>query len=154
MSTDFLPRVSERSYSNPTNYYEWNARKHKRTHGRNPRKTIVGKCLPHANEWFWMELREHWWFNPAVITGPYREPLFRVDLDHALEQSLAVRGDKMGHVKHPALHLLQELTQIVMVKRKSALREQKRPEKTDRPWWQKLEKKTRGWKNCDTWGFI
>lgn len=71
-----------------------------------------------------MELREHWWFKSAVITGPYREPLFRVDLDHALEQRLAVRRDKMGHVKHPALHLLQELTQIVMVKRKSALREQ------------------------------
>lgn len=77
-----------------------------------------------ASEWFWMELREHWWFKSAMITGPYREPLFRVDLDHALEQRLAVRWDKMGHVKHPALHLLQELTQIVMVKRKSALREQ------------------------------
>lgn len=34
----------------------------------------------------------------------------------------------MGHVKHPALHLLQELTQIVMVKRKSTLQEQKKRE--------------------------
>lgn len=39
----------------------------------------------------------------------YREPLLRVDLDHALEQGLAVRGDEVGHVEHPALHLLQEL---------------------------------------------
>lgn len=73
-----------------------------------------------------LKLSKHWWHEPAVITGPYREPFFRVDLNHALEQRLAVRRDKMGHVKHPALHLLQELTQIVMVKRKSTLQEQKR----------------------------
>lgn len=41
----------------------------------------------------------------------------------------------MGHVKHPALHLLQELAQIVMVKGKSTL--------------QKGKKKSKG-KNCDT----
>lgn len=72
------------------------------------------------------KLSKHWWYEPAVISGPYREPFFRVDLNHALEQRLAVRRDKMGHVKHPALHLLQELTQIVVVKRKSTLQEQKK----------------------------
>lgn len=45
----------------------------------------------------------------GVSRAPYREPLFGVDLDHALEQRLAVRGDEVGHVEHPALHLLQEL---------------------------------------------
>ena len=49
-------------------------------------------------------------YRPGVSVASYREPLFRVDLDHALEQGLAVRGDEVWHVKHPALHLLQELT--------------------------------------------
>lgn len=39
----------------------------------------------------------------------YREPFLWVDLYHAFEQRLAVRGDEVGHVEHPTLHLFQEL---------------------------------------------
>lgn len=45
----------------------------------------------------------------------YREPLLWVDLDHALEQRLAVGRDEWGHMEHPTLHLLQQLPQVVMV---------------------------------------
>lgn len=39
----------------------------------------------------------------------YRETLFGVDLNHALQQGLAVRGDEVRHVEHAALHFFQEL---------------------------------------------
>lgn len=46
----------------------------------------------------------------GVNTVSYREPLFGVDLNHALKQGLTVWWDEVRHVEHPALHLLQELT--------------------------------------------
>lgn len=56
-------------------------------------------------------------------TVSYREPLFGVDLNHTLQQGLTVWRDEVGHVEDPALHLLQELTQIVVVKGEGALQE-------------------------------
>lgn len=62
----------------------------------------------------------------STVSVSYREPLLRVDLNHALEQRLAVWGDEVGHVEHPTLHLLQELAQIVVVKRQGTLQEKRR----------------------------
>lgn len=58
-----------------------------------------------------------------MSTVPYRQPLVGVNLDHALQQGLAVWGNEVGHVENPTLHLFQELAQVVMVKRQGTLRE-------------------------------
>lgn len=52
---------------------------------------------------------------------PHRESFFRVDLDHAPQQSLAVRWDEMGHVEHSTLHLFQQLPQVIVVEGQCAL---------------------------------
>ncbi len=56
-----------------------------------------------------------------IAVLPHRESFFRVDLDHAPQQSLAV-GDEMGHVEHSTLHLLQQLPQVIVVEGQRALR--------------------------------
>lgn len=56
-----------------------------------------------------------------LVRVTHREPLLCVDLYHAFEQCLTVGGNKMGHVEQPTLHLLQELTQVVVVKWQRAL---------------------------------
>ena len=69
---------------------------------------------------------------PSCGCGPYRESLVRADLNHAPEQRLAVGGDEVGHVEHPTLHLLQQLAQVVMVKRQRPLQEGKREGERER----------------------
>jgi len=51
----------------------------------------------------------------------YREAFLWVDLNHATEESLAVWGNEVRHVKYSTLHLLQQLSQVIMVKGQRSL---------------------------------
>ncbi len=51
----------------------------------------------------------------------YRVAFLRVDLNHATEESLAVWRNEVRHVKYSTLHLLQQLTQVIMVKGQRSL---------------------------------
>lgn len=46
----------------------------------------------------------------------YRQAFLRVDLNHATEESLTIWRNEVRHVKHSTLHLLQQLTQVIVVK--------------------------------------
>lgn len=46
----------------------------------------------------------------------HRKSLVGVDFYHSFKQSLTLRRNEVGHVEHPALHFLQELPQVVVVK--------------------------------------
>ncbi len=66
--------------------------------------------------------------NPNTLNGEvhcvrvaYREAFLRVDLNHATEESLAVWRNEVRHVKYSTLHLLQQLTQVIMVKGQRSL---------------------------------
>lgn len=80
------------------------------------------------------QLKTKFWesFSDLKSRVTYREPLFRVDLNHALQQGLTVWRDEVGHVEDPALHLLQELTQVVVVKGEGALQGTQKTKKKNR----------------------
>lgn len=50
-----------------------------------------------------------------------RESFGRVDFDHSPQQVLAVRRDKVRHVEHSQLHLLQQIPQVVVIEGQSPL---------------------------------
>lgn len=51
----------------------------------------------------------------SVTFQTYRESGLGVDVDHASEQALAVGWDEVRDVEGAALHLLQQLAQVVVV---------------------------------------
>lgn len=59
--------------------------------------------------------------NPSRTPGTHREAPGRVHLDHAAQQALAVGRDKVRHMEHAPLHLLQQLPQVVVVEGQSPL---------------------------------
>lgn len=52
----------------------------------------------------------------------YRQPLDGVYFNHATQKVLTVWRDKVRHVENSQLHLLQQVSQVVVIKRKSTLR--------------------------------
>lgn len=54
----------------------------------------------------------------------YRQPLGGIHFDHPTEEALAFGGDEVRHVENPQLHLLQQVPQVVVVERQSALQEE------------------------------
>ena len=51
----------------------------------------------------------------VCVCEPYREPLLRVDFYHAPKQVLAVWRHEVRDMEHASLHLLQQLTEVVVV---------------------------------------
>lgn len=49
----------------------------------------------------------------------YRQPLLRIDFDHAAQEILTVGRHEMRYVKDAPLHLLQKLSQVVVVEGES-----------------------------------
>lgn len=55
------------------------------------------------------------------VDRTHREAPSRIHLNHATQETLAVWWDKVWHVEHTTLDLLQQLPQVVIVKRQSPL---------------------------------
>lgn len=55
------------------------------------------------------------------LSSTHRQPPHRVNINHAAEYLLAVGGHKVRNVERSLLHLLQQLTQVVIVKWQSTL---------------------------------
>lgn len=82
-------------------------------------------CTPVHTPGSLYHTRRHRWAPPGNSRGAetgaprpprtYREAPRRVHLDHAAQQALAVGRDEVRHVEHAALHLLQQLPQVVVV---------------------------------------
>ena len=49
------------------------------------------------------------------ISETYRQSLFRIDFNHALEQALAVGWHKVWNVKHSSFHLFEQLPEVIVV---------------------------------------
>lgn len=71
------------------------------------------------------------WSQGSASLRTHREPLVRLDFDHSFQQILTVRRYKVGHMKHAALHFLQELPQVVVIKRQSSLQLEKKDKKQE-----------------------
>ena len=56
-----------------------------------------------------------------VIVATHRETFARIHLDHASQQSLAVGRNEVRNVELTPLHLLQQLSQVVVVERQRPL---------------------------------
>ena len=54
------------------------------------------------------------------VTNPYRESFVRIDLNHASKKILTIGWHEMGYMKVASLDFFQQLSQIVIVKGKSA----------------------------------
>lgn len=54
-------------------------------------------------------------------SSSYSEPLAGVHFNHATQKVLTVWWNEVRHVEHSQLHLLQEIPQVVIIKRQSAL---------------------------------
>lgn len=52
---------------------------------------------------------------------PYRETFRGIHFNHPPQKVLTVGRDKMGHVEHSTLHLLQQLPQVVVIERQGTL---------------------------------
>lgn len=55
------------------------------------------------------------------VDRTHREAPGGIDLDHAAQETLAVRRDEVWHVEHTALDLLQQLPQVVVIEGQSPL---------------------------------
>lgn len=55
------------------------------------------------------------WSHGLQQMPSYRETFRGIHFNHPPQEVLTVRGDKMWHVEHSTLHLLQQLPQVVVI---------------------------------------